>query len=162
MGGRGSGGHNRLSDAEKKRRGTFREDKSEVVMIERAASSVVAGPWLKEIPDPELPLNEHGLKKYNSLCRALFDQNKLTVITRDSAEQAGVLFQEMKRRLDEGRPIPASLSDKYQRALSVLKIAEDAPIINNPEAKKNRFSGSGFAHRRDATVRLLGPAKAKA
>lgn len=147
MGGFGSGGHNRLSDSEKKRRGTFRADQSEEVMTEAAAAKVVSGPWLSSIPDPELPLGETGKKKYDELTKALFDQNKLTAITRLLAEQAAMLFEQQYLRLSAGKPIPASLSDKLQRALSQLKIAEDAKPIANPEGKRNRFAGSGFSSR---------------
>lgn len=62
MGGIGSGGHNRLSDEEKKRRGTFRPDNSAEVYNARAAEKIVSGPWLTRIPDPELPLGKLGKK----------------------------------------------------------------------------------------------------
>lgn len=147
MGGMGSGGHSRLSDDEKKRRGTFRPDQSEAVFEKRRAEKVVAGPWLTSIPEPELPLNEIGRRKYHELARALFDQNKLTAVTRMQAEQAAVLFQEQHRRLEAGTGVSASLSDKLQRALSALKIAEDATPIANPTAQKNKFAQSGFSFR---------------
>lgn len=150
MGGRGSGGHNRLSDEEKRRRGTFRADQSDKIYEDRAASKVVAGPWLERIPEPELPLNEVGKKKYHDLARALYDANKLTSVTRMQAEQAAVLHQEQHRRLTAGEPIPASLSEKLQRALAALKIAEDAPQIKNPEAAQNRFAASGFSNRKNS------------
>lgn len=147
MGGKGSGGHNRLSDDEKRRRGTFRKDTSEAVYAEADAAKVVAGPWLTTIPEPDLPLNEHGRRKYDELTKVLFDANKLTAVTRSAAEQVAVLFQEQHARMTAGKPVPASLSTQMQRALAMLRIAEDAPVIDNPEGKRNKFSGCGFASR---------------
>lgn len=147
MGGRGSGGSNRLSDEEKRRRGTFRADRSDESYAEAAAAKVVSGPWLTSIPEPELPLNEHGRRKYGELTKVLFEANKLTAVTRMFSEQAAVLFQEQHARLSAGKPVPASLSDKIQRALSMLKIAEDAKPIETPEGRKNKFARCGFASR---------------
>lgn len=147
MGGRGSGGHNGLSDEEKRRRGTFRADRSEEARGDAAAANVVTGPWLTSIPEPELPLNEHGRRKYKELTEVLFSANKLTAITRMAAEQVAVLFQEQHSRLSAGKSVPASLSDKLQRALSTLKIAEDARPIDNPEGRKNKFARCGFSSR---------------
>lgn len=160
MGGIGSGGGNRLSDEEHRRKGTFREDRSRETQIAEAAKKVVTGPWLSSIPEPELPLNEFGKKKYDELAHALFDQNKLTNVTRMLAEQAALLFQEQHRRLTANLPVTASLSDKLQRALAALKIAEDAAPITNPEGRINKFARSGFSNRRTATVRVLASAAA--
>jgi hypothetical protein len=147
MGGIGSGGHNKIGDDEKRRRGTFRADRSEEARAQAAAAKVVTGPWLTSIPEPELPLNEVGRKKYDELTKVLFDANKLTAVTRMAAEQVAVLFQEQHARLSAGKSVPASLSDKLQRALSTLKIAEDAKPIENPEGKKNKFARCGFSSR---------------
>ena len=46
MGGIGSGGGNRLSDEEKRRRGTLDKRHTEVARAERAAEKIVIGPWL--------------------------------------------------------------------------------------------------------------------
>lgn len=143
----GSGGHNKLSDAEKIARGTFAPSRSEAVYEARAAAKVLAFPRLKEIPDPDLPLDVNGKKKYDELTRALFDADKLTVVTKMHAEQAAVLHQEIYRRMAASSPVPATLSDKLQRALSALKIAEDAHIIAGAGQKKNRFAGTGFSTR---------------
>lgn len=150
MGGTGSGGHNRLSDEQKRDRGTLRADRSDSAYDARAAEKVVAGPWLSSIPEPELPLNTVGRRKYDDLARALFDANKLTAITRMQAEQAAVLFQEQHRRLTEGKGVPASLSDKLQRALVALRIAEDAKPIANPAGERNKFARCGFSNKKTA------------
>lgn len=144
----GSGGHNKLTDAEKIARGTFRPSRSDEVYAERAGAKVVAFPRLREIPVPDLPLNEVGQKKYDELTRALFDADKLTVVTKTAAEQAAALHQEIHRRMSDGKPVPASLSDKLQRALAQLKIAEDAPTIASPGNRVNKFAGTGFSTRR--------------
>jgi hypothetical protein len=156
MGGIGSGGGNRLSDEERRKRGTFRPDRTDAARDAMAVQKVVNGPWLREIPPPELPLSEIGKGKYHELTRILFDQNKLTLVTRMLAEQAASLHQEIHRRMVAGKPVPASLSTQMQRALGQLKIAEDAPAIANPAGKQNKFAGCGFSSRLSPTRGLRG------
>lgn len=133
------------TDEEKKRLGTFRQDKSEAAQQARR-EKVIAGPWLPKIPEPTLPLTPPGRKKYDELTQALFDQNKLTTVTANLAEQYATLFQEQFRRMTEGKPVPAYFSDKMQRALSGLKISEDAAPITNPQ-RANKFQDVGFSNR---------------
>jgi hypothetical protein len=147
MGGKGSGGSSRLSDEERKKRGTFRADRSDALRDAAAAATVVTGPWLKTIPEPELPFDKAGLDKYHELARILFDSNKLTSVTRMLVEQVAFLHQEMQRRMAAGKSVPASLSTQMQRALGQLKIADDAPAIANPGGKTNKFASCGFSSR---------------
>lgn len=148
MGGFGSGGHNRLSDEEKKRRGTFREKDSEAAFNQRAAAKVVSGPWLSEIPASELPLNKIGQRKYDELTRLLFDQGKLTTVTRMQAEIAARLWEKMADLQKKGRYPTASDTNQLQRAMQALRIAEDAQPIASPGGTQNRFALNGFSSRR--------------
>lgn len=156
MGGLGSGGRNRLSDAQKIEKGTFKGTRSDAVYDAKAQSKVFVGPWLDKIPDPEIPFAEDesgysvGREKYNSLTRMLLDQNKLTMVLRDRAEGAAHAWEEIARCKKDGKAVPASLFNQYNRALDSLQIAEHAPIITDPEAKKNKFEGAGFANRLSA------------
>jgi hypothetical protein len=145
MGAAGSGGHNRLSDAEKIRRGTFDKRTSEAAQAEKAGRKVVVGPWLNEIPDPELPLNEIGRKKYDELARSLFETGKLTMATKMLAEQVAVLFQQMHQLLSAGKSVPTNLSEKIQRVIFQLGIAENAPQIAAPQGQKRKFAHCGFS-----------------
>lgn len=146
MGGRGSGKRG-LSDEEKKRRGTFREDTSEAVRLANVAAKVVTGPWLDRIPEPTLPLGEVGRKKYEELARQLFDQSKLTLVTQMHAEVAAGQYEKIYALRTADKHPSASDITQLQRALDALKIAEDAPPINNPAGKKNKFTVCGFSNR---------------
>jgi hypothetical protein len=145
-------GH-RLSDQEKKARGTFRADMSEEVYAARAAEKIITGPWLKEIPEPILPLGEVGRKKYDEFTRQLFDQNKLTQVTQVQAEVAAAQFDKIFAIRSAGKQPSASDVTQLQRALDSLKIAEDAPKIANP-GKQNKFAGAGFANRAAPAFRI--------
>lgn len=152
MGGNGSGRH-RLTDEEKKRRGTFRADQSDAVYAAKAAEKVVIGPWLTAIPKSTIPLNEIGQAKYDELTNLLFNQNKLTTVTCGDCERMAVMHQQMHERLSNGKPVPMDLI-KRMDAISVrLRIAEDAPPIANPN-ERNRFEGSGFSNSRSSPYRL--------
>lgn len=153
MGGRGSGGHNRLSDAEKKARGTFRPDCSDEVYAAKAASKVVTGPWLSAIPEPSIPLNAVGRAKYDQIAKLLFEGNKLTQVTVGDCERMAVMHQQMHDRLNAGKSVSMDLI-KRMDAISVrLRIAEDAPAIANPN-QKSRFAGVGFSNSRTSPIRL--------
>lgn len=143
----GSGGHNRISDAEKKAKGTFRVDRTEEAYAEKAGAKVLAFPTLRQIPDPQLPLNEIGLAKYQELARLLFDAQKLTAITRDAAEAAAVQWQGMHKSLSEGKDIPAHRYLAFERAMKIINVANNAPQIGGVP-QRSRFAQCGFAHRR--------------
>ena len=153
MGGSGSGGHNRLTDEEKRRRGTFQKQFSDEVYDARAAEKVIIGPWLSEIPQPELPLGEFGRKTYDDLTKMLFEQNKLTQVTCMLVEQVAALRQKQMNMMAAGKDPPVSLSNKISGLLANLRIAENAPTIASP-GQKNRFAGSGFSNQRTSSVRL--------
>lgn len=147
MGGRGSGGANKLSDEEKRRRGTFRPSRSEETYKEAAGAKVVAGPWLTTIPEPGLPLDEVGRRKYDEITKALFDQTKLTMATVLIAEQYALQYQQVHKRLSEGRNVPASTTQLLDKMLRDLRIAEEAPVIASPGEKQSKFRRVGFSTR---------------
>lgn len=156
MGGVGSGGRNRLSEEEKKRRGTFRACRSDAIYDAKAVANVVTGPWIiDKIPEPGFPLGDAGRKKYDELTRALHSQNKLTLVTQVRAELAARLYDKIYTLALEGKHPSASDTIQFQRALDALNIAEHAPPITNPGGKVNKFASCGFSNRTNAPVRLL-------
>lgn len=161
MGGRGSGGHNKLSDAEKKRRGTFRADSSEAVYAERQAAKVVVGPWLSEIPEPEYTLNAVGRKKYDELTGELFKQSKLTAVSVTRASLLALLHQKFDHLAANGKYPSAHDVAKFQSALRDLDIAQHAQVTA-PGGAKNKFANCGFSNSRASPFRLRTPGKTRA
>lgn len=153
MGGVGSGGRNRLSDAEKQARGTFDPSRSEAAYAKAAADKVIVGPWLTYIPEPTVPLNPVGRAEYDKLTKLLFEGNKLTTVTCGDCERLAVMKQQMVERLEAGKPVSMDLIKRMDSISVRLRIAEDAPAIANPN-EKSRFAGSGFANSRTSPIRL--------
>ncbi|BCH33136.1 hypothetical protein MesoLjLc_50660 [Mesorhizobium sp. L-8-10] len=153
MGGKGSGGHNRLTDTEKKRRGTFRAAESEAVFNARAAEKIITGVFLPRVPDPSLPLNEIGKAKYVEFATLLLESGKLTKIVAEDCERYAVMHQQMHAKLEAGKMVPQQLLNAMDSLSRRLKIAEDAPPIANPNEKK-RFNGVGFSNNRASPIRL--------
>lgn len=151
-GGLGSGRIRNLSDEERKKRGTFREDTSEAASLARAAEKIVTGPWLPKIPEPEMPLNEVGRSKYYQIAQLLFDQNKLTQVTCDMCLNYAVLFQSSHARLAAGKTVSADASKRMDAILQKLRVAENAPTIAAPT--RNRFEGVGLRNSRTPSIRL--------
>lgn len=147
MGGKGSGGHNKLSDAEKIAKGTFRPSRSDDVYKADAAAKVVTGPWLSAIPEPSLPLMGIARTKYDEITKALFDQNKLTMATVLTAEQYALQYGQQHARLSAGKPVSVSTTLMLERMLRDLRIAEEAPVIAKPGDKTNKFRRTGFSIR---------------
>lgn len=151
MGGMGSGGHNKLTDAEKKRKGTFRKDQSASAHHAKQAKKVVAGPWLSKIPEPTLPLNEVARKRYFEIAQHLMDQGTLTVLTCETVQNAALRHAKLKRILGEGKEAPTYLLKEIDKDLKELRIAETAaPIVGGP--KRSRFAGVGFSQDRSAQI----------
>lgn len=153
MGGKGSGGHNRISDEEKKRRGTFHADRSEEVYAKRAGEKVVIGIFLTRVPEPTIPLNEVGRAKYLEIATLLLNGNKLTSVTCGDCERMAVMQQQMHDRLAAGKSVSMDMIKRMDSISVRLRIAEDAPAIANPN-QKNRFAGSGFSNNRASPYRL--------
>jgi len=146
-------GNRRLTDEEKKAKGTFRADQSDEVYRARAAEKVVIGPWLTAIPESTVPLSAVGKAKYDELTKLLFDSNKLTKVTCGDCERMAVMHQQMHETLTAGKRVPMDLIKRMDSISVRLRIAEDAPSIANPN-EKNRFSESGFSNRRLSPIRL--------
>ena len=153
MGGKGSGGHNRLSDEEKKRRGTFKESASEKVYDERAERKIITGPWISKVPEPDFPLDKIARAKYQELATMLLENGTLTAISAMQCAQVAILLQNQRNLLSTGKIPPVSLSSKVSGLMAQLRISENAkPIGEKP--KKNRFDGSGFSNSRSTPFRL--------
>lgn len=148
------GGNNRLSDEEKKAKGTFRPDRSEEVYAERAGSKVITGVFLSKIPKPSLPLNTVGKAMYDKMARLLFEQNKLTEVTCQDCENLGLIQQQMHARIEAGKSVSADMIKRKDAILVRLRLAENAPAVASPGAR-NRFEGSGFSYSRLSSFRLL-------
>lgn len=160
MGGTGSGGHNRKSDEEKRRDGTFRADRSDSAYDARMSEKVHQGPWLSEIPKADFKLGETGQRYYDIITRELFEQNKLDHIRVMHANAAALLYDKFERLANEEKSPSASDMTQLQRALSALGVAKDAKKIAEP-TQRNRFESCGFSNRRNATVILRKPAAAR-
>lgn len=155
MGGMGSGRH-RLSDEEKKAKGTFRADESEAATLAKQAQKVITGPWLRDVPEPTITLDAVGRAEYDRLTKLLLAGNKLTEVTCGDCERMAVMKQQMEARLTAGKSVPMELI-KRMDAISVrLRIAEDAPAIANPN-QKNKFATIGTANRVLSAFRLRAP-----
>lgn len=155
MGGMGSG-RPRLSDAEKKAKGTFRADESEEARLAKNASKVITGVFFAKVPEPSLPLDAVGKAYYFNQATLLLNGNKLTSVTCGDCERMAVMHQQMHARLLAGKPVSMDLI-KRMDAISVrLGIAEVATPIANP-GQQNKFARSGFfatATTRVSKVRL--------
>ncbi|WP_318911618.1 hypothetical protein [Shinella zoogloeoides] len=151
-GNRNSGGQNRLSDAEKKRRGTFRPDQSEAVYAARKAENVVTGVFFSEIPVPSLPLDEHGRATFQKWAKLLLDQGKLTSVTSAHCESLGFIDMLINQRVTAGKLPTADSLKQRTSVIRMLGVAEDAPIIAG--STKSRFEGSGFSNSRSSPFRL--------
>jgi hypothetical protein len=147
----------RLSDEEKKRRGTFRADQSAEVRDKKLAAKVITGVFLSKIPEPKLPLGERGSirrDKYDELAQMLKDQGNLTSLTVDWAEIAAGAWGDMHDAMSKGKPIPKHIYEAYKSITNKILIAEKVPNIGSP-GKQNKFEGHGWSHKAGSQVRLI-------
>ena len=151
-GNKNSGGHNRLSDAEKIRRGTFRPDQSETVYSGRRAENVVTGVFFSEIPVPSLPLDDYGKATYQKWAKLLLDQGKLTSVTAAHCESLGLIDMRINQKVTGGKVPTADDMKQRTSVIRMLGVAENAPVIAG--GAKSRFEGAGFSNSRSSPFRL--------
>lgn len=153
MGAKGSGGQNRLTDEEKKARGTFRADRSDDVYDQRAAAKVLQGPWLSAIPEPTLPLSGAARGKYDEWTKLLFDQGRLTQVAVSEAQVGAIAWGKVATALEKGKSPATADLNLIKNVEKDLRIAADAPVLASPT--RSRFADSGFANSRTSPIRLL-------
>lgn len=141
-------GHIRiLSDEEKKARGTFRAGTSTEVRNRKLGEKVFAGPGYQDVPDPEFPLGDIGLKQYFRLAgRVLREKGRLSDVIQRACESYSILWEEAYTRRITGKKVPASIVERMDRSLSILKLAEVATVVDPDAAdpKKNPFRACGL------------------
>jgi hypothetical protein len=145
-----SGRHgSKMSDAEKKAKGIFDPRWSEQAGKDRMAAKIISGPWLSAVPKPDFALDRVGMVKYNELCNALLDQNKLTMVTRQHAQNIALIQMQISKMLTMGKLIPNNLFVTMKQSTMLLGIAEDAKNIGPPpKASESKWGFAGFANKK--------------
>lgn len=134
------------SDEQKKANGSFRPHKSEAVRTQRLSEKVFAGPGFVDIPDPEFPFGEFGLRKYYELGGRLLRAGKLSHSTQQIAEQLAIQYEIQHQRASCGQPVRVMNTTNIMKLLALLKLTDDlTPVGGNVgiEPKKNAFSPCG-------------------
>lgn len=147
----------RLTDEEKKKRGTFRADQSAEALDKKIASKIITGVFISKIPEPSMPLGKRGdlrYDKYMELAQLMMDQGNLTTITVDWAQVAAAAWGDMHDALAKGKQIPKHTMETYKSITNKILIAEKAPNIGTP-AKQNKFEGHGWSHKAGSEIRLI-------
>lgn len=105
-------------------------------------------PRLDVVPDPDLPLGKDGLLKYREVAETLLKSDQLTIITKAMAETLAMTFEEIQKRMSEGRSVSANLIQRYQSANGQLQLLDTGRAAAGTQGpKQNRFRYSGFASR---------------
>src|SRR3546814_15136717 len=86
MAGNSNSGRPRTSDEEKKKRSTYRADRSSTAYAERDAEKIVTGVFFSEIPIPSMPLDNYGKATYQNWAKLLLEQGKVTSVTASHCE----------------------------------------------------------------------------
>jgi hypothetical protein len=138
--------HNGVSDERRKASGSFRPSNSEEARGRRLSAKVFAGPGFQDIPDPEFPFGEYGLRKYFELAGRLLREGKLSRATQQIAEQLAIQYEIQHQRASCGQRQQATASNNIMKFLALLKLSEDlTPVGGNVsiERKKNPFGPCG-------------------
>lgn len=107
---------------------------------------LIAGPWLNDIPAPQMPLQGAALVKYQELARRLYDQGKLTSKARDLIEVAALNWGGLHLAAEFKRTPSTAAIKEYNKAIDMLNLEEAAqPIAGRNGARK--YATNGFADR---------------
>jgi hypothetical protein len=99
-------GRTPISDAEKRRRGTFDPRFSEGARAERSQAKVVSlfgGEQLESIPEPPTGLGQTAVQEYYAKARRLLETGKLTQVWVDKTLVYAMRKHSAEARLSEGR-----------------------------------------------------------
>lgn len=144
MGGVGSGTRRTLTDEQKAERGTLFKGTHAAEIDEAARDRILPGPWLDAIPPPQMPMGDIARKKYDELCRLLFDQGKLNTSARDVVEICAMQWQGFHNAATKGK-VPSTYSLKeYNRSIALLNLAQNAPPLAGRD-RPRKFAIHGFA-----------------
>src|SRR3546814_13678029 len=111
MAGNSNSGRPRTTDEEKKKRGTYRADRSSTAYAERDAEKIVTGVSFSEIPIPSMPLDNYGKATYQKWAKLLLEQGKLTSVTASHCETIAMIEMLINGRRTAGKlPTPDTLS----------------------------------------------------
>lgn len=152
MAGNSNSGRPRTSDAEKKRNGTFREDRSEAAYAEKQGAKIVTGVFFSEIPVPSMPLDSYGKATYEKWAKLLLEQGKLTSVTAAHCESLGLIDMRINQKVTAGKMPTADDMKQRTSVIRMLGVAENAPVIAG--GTKSRFEGAGFSNSRSSPFRL--------
>lgn len=150
----------RLSDAEKKAKGTFRADESSAALDKKLAEKVIRGVFLTRIPVPRLPLGDIGSQEYNRVAGELLRQLKLTEWSAGRAALFAHVHEKIYIKAGKGGYASGDDVKTYQALLRELDIATHAEVTA-PGATQNRFATCGFAYSRTPALRLRTPKTAR-
>lgn len=152
-------GRNALSDEEKKRRGTFRPDKSEEARKAEAVGNVLAFPVLTTIPPCSFPFEKDskGDQAYKKWATDLFNAGLLTEISKAQVEQYALTEHNIASYFASGKPVPARQLDLRRAALVKLEMLNVDTNLVESKTQSGVFKTNGFAGR----LRRLADHKAK-
>lgn len=140
-------GRNRLSDDEKRARGTFQSNTSADAYGRREVSKVLQFPVLREIPKPTFHLGDRGMETFNFWARKLLDAGMLTRLTLDKIEGLALADDKLAARLKAGREISdATLNARLQYLKYLEGLNVDTAVVAG-QTKKSAFATNGFPNR---------------
>lgn len=138
-----------LSDEEKKRRGTFREEASDAARKTAAVSNVLAFPVEPSIPKCRLPLPEDsvGIGVYNDWCQRLFNAGLLTKVSLAFIENLVLIEDKIDRALRAGKPVASRDMIVRQSVISKLELLNVDQNLVAGQTKTGVFGKNGFPSR---------------
>lgn len=142
-------GRHPLSDEEKKRRGTFREEQSDNSRRVSAVGNVLAFPTLTNVPPCSFPLPENGkgMHTYNSWCRDLIEAGLLTKVSLAFIEQLAIADHTIEQAILSGKTPPGRATNDRGTALRRLELLNVDQNLVAGQTKKGVFGKNGFPAR---------------
>lgn len=142
-------GRDALPDAEKIRRGTFCENRSDNTRRTTAVGNVLTFPTITQIPKCKFPLPEDGLgiQTYNRWCQNLIDAGLLTEVSLGFVESLAIADHTIDISIRQGKAPPGRATNDRNRALAKLELLNVDKGIVKGQTKKGAFGKNGFPAR---------------
>lgn len=118
-------------------------------------ADVIALPSYNAIPEPFLPLREHGKKVYDTWCRNLIQIGALTEISRTHVENLATATDQIATSLANSKNPSRGAMELQKSATIKLERFIGSKPIQGPGRGENDYTRFGFAKR--ARSRRHGP-----
>lgn len=137
----------RLTDEQKKRRGTLRSDTSAESIGQKAVTKILEFPVLREIPKSQFPFNETGKETFDYWAVRMRDAGLLTKVSFGQIESLALQDHIIADAMAAGKMPPQVAVQERRKILTWIEGLNVSDSVVSGKRAKSNFASNGFPNR---------------